>query len=136
MALGIMSFCLFALLGLLPISLTTIKNASEETAGINMVSTIVSDLKSTPASAQNSTIYQVALPTASATVNQSTVIYLDQAGAALPTASTSGARYKVTVTLTPPTAQNTITGLAKLSWPAQAANPSPAVEVFFELNRN
>jgi len=131
-----MSFCLVALLGLLPLSLITIKNASEETTGINIVSTIVSDLKSTPSTAQSSPIYQLALPAMNASVSQSQVLYVDQAGAVLTNASSAGARYKVTVTLSPPTAQNTVTGLAKLSWPAQAANPSPAVEVFFALNRN
>ncbi len=136
LALAIMSFCLIVLLGLLPLSLATIKNASEETTGINVVSTVVSDLKSTPATAQTSPTYQLSLPTATSSGNQSQTIYLDQSGGALPNATSAGARYKVTVTLSPPSLQNTITGLAKLSWPAQAVNASPAVEVFFALNRS
>jgi uncharacterized protein (TIGR02598 family) len=136
LALAIMSFCLIVLLGLLPLSLATIKNASEETSGINVASMVVSDLKSTPSTNSASSTYGLTLPTATAMASQAQVIYLDQAGGKLANATSAGARYKVTVTLSPPSAQNTIAGLAQLSWPAQAVNNSPAVEVFFALNRS
>jgi uncharacterized protein (TIGR02598 family) len=134
-ALAIMSFCLIILLGILPVSLTTIKNASEETAGINAISTIVSDLKSTPPAASVSPNYQLALPTPQSGANRQ-VIYIDQAGAVLASANTSGARYKVTVTMGSPSLQNTVSGVAQVSWPVQAATPTETVEASFALNRN
>jgi uncharacterized protein (TIGR02598 family) len=134
-ALAITAFCLIILLAILPVSLTTIKNASEETAGINVISTIVSDLKSTPATTNVSPNYQIALPTTISGANQQ-VIYIDQAGALLAGANTSSARYKVTLTMSSPTLQNTINGVARASWPAQAAAPTDTVEASFALNRN
>ncbi len=134
-ALAITSFCLVILLAILPVSVTTIKNASEETAGINVISTIVSDLKSTPAATSVSPNYQLAVPTTVSGGNQQ-VIYIDQAGAVLPGANSSGVRYKVTVTMASPTLQNTIKGVATVSWPALAATPTDTVEASFALNRN
>jgi uncharacterized protein (TIGR02598 family) len=136
LALGIMSFCLMALMALLPLGLNTIKNASEETAGINIVSNVVADLRSTPAASQTSPTYQIALPAPTATGNQPQVLYLDQAGGVLASGSSPDARYKVTITLSTPSLQNTITGNARLSWPARAVKSPATVEVFFALNRN
>ncbi|MEI8340476.1 MAG: Verru_Chthon cassette protein B [Verrucomicrobiota bacterium] len=133
MALGIMSFCLVILLGLLPVSLTTLQNASEETAGINIISTIITDLKSTPVTSGTSSTYQLTFPTAPGGGNQALTMYFDKAGGVT---KSIDARYKVTVTLSPPTLQNTITGIARVSWPAMAVNPTSAVEVFLALNRN
>jgi len=133
LALAITSFCLIVLLGILPVSLTTIKNASEETAGINVISTIVSDLKSTPSTNAASLVYGLALPTAGASV---TNFVVDPSGQMLSGVNASGAQYKVTVTMDGPTSQNTITGVARVSWPAQAVTPTATVESFFALNRN
>ena len=127
-ALAIMSFCLIVLLALLPISLSTIKDASEETAGINVISTVVSDLKATPTADTSSPNYKLTLADA-----KPQTIYVDQAGKV---ASASVARYLVTVTLSSPTDQNTINGVASVSWPAQAAKPAATVESFFALNRS
>ena len=136
LALAVMSFCLIVLLGILPVSMTTIKNSSDETAGINVISTIVSDLQSTPATTNVSPNYQLPLPTALSGGNQAQVLYTDGAGARLSGANTSGARYKVTIILGNPTQQNTVNGVAQASWPAQAAVPTSTVETYFALNRN
>ena len=133
LALAIMSFCVIVLLAILPVSLTSIKNATEETAGINVISTIVSDLKSTPVTNAASSIYHLTLPTAAATTK---TFVVDQAGAVLAGANASGARYSVTITFNAPTAQNTVTGMAKVTWPAQAAIPIGTVESYFSINRN
>lgn len=131
LALAIMSFCVIVLLAILPVSLTSIKNATEETAGINVISTIVSDLKSTPATNTTSTIYHLTLPTSTGSTNN---FIVDQSGAILAGANASGARFSVTVTFNPTT--NIVTGLARVTWPAQVAAPVGTVESYFSLIRN
>jgi len=136
LAIGILSVSVAVIVGLLPVSLTTLQNASEESAGINIISTIISDLKSTPASTGTSSTYQLTFPTALTGGNQAQTLYFDQVGGLLAGPGSAGSRYKATVTLGTPSLQNTITGIARVSWPAQAANPTSSVEIFLALNRN
>ena len=49
LALGVAAFCLLAVLGLLPVGVQTNRNASSQTIASNIIATVVSDLRTTPA---------------------------------------------------------------------------------------
>jgi uncharacterized protein (TIGR02598 family) len=54
LALGVAAFCLLAVLGLLPVGVQTNRNASSQTIASNIIATVVSDLRTTPAVAMTS----------------------------------------------------------------------------------
>lgn len=48
LALGIAAFCLIAVLGLVPVGVQTNRNATSQTAAINILSSVVSDIRASP----------------------------------------------------------------------------------------
>jgi uncharacterized protein (TIGR02598 family) len=133
-ALGIVSFCLIAILGLLPAGLNTNKASVQQNAAANLASLIASDLRSTPATTNRSTCYGLELP-AGGTGNKS--VLLDESGAVASDAAS--AVFLATVTVVAPASGVTASSARILiTWPAAAdiTKASGSFETVVGLNRN
>jgi hypothetical protein len=130
LSLGVMSFCLLTLFGLLPTGLNSNYAAIAQSSAINVISSIHSDLKATPKSVAASSCLSLPLD------KDSAAIYLNADG----TLDTKAkARYRAMVYLKPGTGKGATTGRIVVSWPAQQDNVKLAagmVETFIALDRN
>jgi uncharacterized protein (TIGR02598 family) len=145
LALGIGSFCLIALLGLLSVGLKSDIAATEETTAINIATALINDLQTTPkvtGVTGTSTLYQLALP-ASGSVSNPAAFIVNQVGQ-VPKSGDPTGRYLVTVTMTAP--QNGVSGAGqvqpvfvdiRISWPVAASlqNAVGSMETFTALDR-
>jgi len=149
LALGIASFCLLILLGMLPVGLNSNKSSREETAALNVVSRISADLQSLPkgktSGGDNWSIDGLTIPEAGESAKALTVYYSDT----LPNFQNTidrTTRYRITAKLTPPanisgTAQHTTTYVhLTVSWPPQldptTVRPAGSVTTLIALDRN
>ena len=102
LALGVTSFCLVAILGLLPIGLNTSKAAFEEAAANNILLSAAVDLRSTPATSprgQSISSEQFGIPLPENPVSQSSLtktVYLSDDGTMQPTLS-GDSHYRLSV---------------------------------------
>ena len=130
LALGVAAFCLLALFGLIPVSMQTNRNATNQTAATSIIAGVVADLRATPTA--NSTSAQFGI-----TFGTNATLYFDGAGQAT-TLPTTNSRYQLNVTWNnaPPT------GLQyadlKVTWPATVtpANATGSTEIFAAFDRN
>jgi len=143
MALGVVSFCLLALCGLLPIGLRTNQASVEQTVANGIFSSVIADLRATPMasgtlSGTSTQQFAIPIPAGPTTPGTSTLYFT---GDGQVTSSQSLARYLLTVTFVSNKSSTVRTAtLANmvLSWPA-AANPSLAngsAQTFVALDRN
>jgi uncharacterized protein (TIGR02598 family) len=134
LALGVAAFCLIALFGLLPIGVQTNRNATSQTAAINIMAAVVADLRATPTFNTASTQFGI-------TFGTNRTLYFDGSGqfATLiaPISPTPfQPRYQLNVTW------SGSTGLryadVKVTWPAAAtlANATGSAEIFAAFDRN
>ena len=98
LALGVASFCLIALFGLLPIGLNSNEASTQQTIAATLASSVAADLRANPTSAKSP---HFQFDRTSSTI-QGAFIGLD-GGTPAPAPGTT-AQYRVTVWLTPPTA--------------------------------
>ena len=147
LALGIASFCLIAVFGLLPTGLNSIKASLAQTAATNLLTAIDADLRAAPnpapgGTAQTSMQFGIAIPAAGGTATSADspiTKLIDEKWQVVNTAS--DARYLLSVWMTPSSAANpkqaTIVRLL-LTWPAAAtaARATGSVETVIALNRN
>ncbi|MBA2436262.1 MAG: hypothetical protein H0V54_14495 [Chthoniobacterales bacterium] len=128
LALGIASFCLIAVFGLLPVGVQSNQAASSQTAAASILRSVVADLR---VAAPGGTSPQYAIP-----IGTNTTLFLDGNGTLV---DVNQARYRVTVVF-PPTTANSFFTTIKLSWPAPAdpstVTPAGYVETFAALNRS
>ena len=130
LALGIAAFCLIAVFGLLPVGLTNNQNSTEQTTAANIVTAVVADLRSTPATSGTSQMYQIPIPAAGSTATGPYHLYFDGGGAPDATASqsnpapyvASSSIFRVSVAFAPPAVNaKTATPVRILvTWPAPA----------------
>ena len=131
LALGVAAFCLLAVLGLLPVGVQTNRNASSQTIASNIIATVVSDLRTTPAVAMTSPEFAI-------TFDAEKTLFFDASGQALPSLS-ADSRYRLNVTW-----NSAPTGLRyavlKVTWPAEVdpatTPPGGSVEIFAAFDRN
>jgi uncharacterized protein (TIGR02598 family) len=131
LALGVAGFCLVAVLGLLPVGVQTNRNASSQTAVSNIIATVVSDLRTTPAAAMISPEFAI-------TFDAEKTLFFDASGKASPSLS-ADSRYRLNVTW-----NSAPTGLhyavLKATWPAgvdpATTPPGGSVEIFAAFDRN
>ena len=131
LALGVAAFCLIAVLGLLPVGVQTNRNASSQTAVSNIIATVVSDLRTTPAAATTSPEFAI-------TFDAEKTLFFDASGKASPSLS-ADSRYRLNVTW-----NSAPTGLhyavLKATWPAEVdpatTPPGGSVEIFAAFDRN
>jgi len=117
-ALGIISFGLIAILGLLPRGLSLVKESADESAAINILGKITAELQS------------VTNPTAN---NSSTNVF-DAGGKKLVATSSPDAIYKA-VTLVHTNSPPRMATI-QISWPANAAKPTGTVDAIVSLANN
>jgi type II secretory pathway pseudopilin PulG len=143
-ALGVASFCLIAVFGLLPVGIQTNRNATSQTAATGILASVIADLRATPKppTLNSSSQYKV-------TFGTSTTLYFDSAGrcsidlngSTKPDGSgwspNLQTRYQLNVTFP------WNSGLAygadlKVTWPAAAtqATASGSSEIFAAFDRN
>ena len=154
LALGVVSFCLVTLFGLIPIAVQTNRNATSQTRATNILSSAVSDLRAapvprpTPGSVQ-STLYRITIPASAGPSPQ--IRYFDSegrcstdlAGSTRPDGSSWSpaiqTRFQLTITFTTPAVATTYADL-KVIWPPAVISPAPlpsgSVEIFAALDRN
>ena len=153
LALGVAAFCLLAILGLLPVGLTSNRNAIEQTAAAGIATGIFADLRATPfTSGSNGTSprYKIPVPaTGTATHN----LFLREDGSAAGTLATDALdkdavpaqnpRYRVTIVFTVPPAKTSYFGVnsptatqgkatiarVMLTWPAVADGKTASAPV-------
>ncbi len=131
LALGVAAFCLIAVLGLLPVGVQTNRNASSQTAVSNIIATVVSDLRTTPAAAMTSPEFAI-------TFDAEKTLFFDASGQASPSLSTDS-RYRLNVTWNAaPTGLHY--AVLKATWPAEVdpatTPPGGSVEIFAAFDRN
>ncbi len=145
LALGVASFCLLTVFGLIPIAVQTNRNATSQTAATNIMAAVVADLRATlrTPGTWTGTSSQFCIP-----LGTSRVLYFDSEGrcSSNPAGSTSPCgvpwvpplqpRYQVNVTF--PSAGNSTYADLKVTWPAAAtpANASGSTEILAALDRN
>jgi uncharacterized protein (TIGR02598 family) len=152
LALGIASFCLVALLGLIPVGLNSNMTAIEQTSANAVLSAIVADLRATQSSPTNQSVtsatYNIAIPPNPVSEPSGTTLYFDSTGRFHRTKEPTS-RYRVDVVFPANTsgatsAASTSSDRAatlvnmEISWPAQAAreNAIGVARVFSALDRN
>lgn len=141
LALGVATFCLIAILGLLPVGINSNQASIEQTAAASLARALVADLRATPKTNpptdQTSPEYQIVIPAAGTATR---TIFLRQDGMAAASEGVDAAsnaspnlnpRYRATLVFVAPedTSQKIATTVRILiTWPAMAdktANASP-----------
>jgi uncharacterized protein (TIGR02598 family) len=131
-ALGVAAFCLLAVFGLLPVGEQTSRNATSQTAAINILGNVVADLRATPNALMTSAQYNLTFGTPQ-------ILYFDGLGrvAALPS---STSRYQLNVSYPPgsPSTKAPTYVTLTVTWPAQAApaNAQGSVSMFAAIDRH
>lgn len=142
-AIGVATFCLVAIFGLLPIGISSNQTSAEQTAATNILTAVSADLRSAPnpsprGSAQTSLVFKIPIPAAGATASAvPTTIYISEDGQ--PAASAVAARYQMNLWMTPPvTGRGATIVRAHVSWPPTApiATAAGFVETLIALDRN
>jgi type II secretory pathway pseudopilin PulG len=129
LALGVMAFCLVAVLGLLPVGLANNRNSIQQTAATSILSSVAADLYATSGTVTQSSQYRVRL-------SGSTTLYFDNTG----TTQKNAALYQLsTIAIPQYSGSQSIYCNLKVTWPV-AQNPtqppSGTVEIFIALNRH
>lgn len=151
LAVGIAAFCLMAVFGLMPAGVQTNRNATSQTAAINILSGVVSDMRTsaigTPGAAQSS-LYKIVIPVRGSIGVPQTRYFdgegrcsTDLAGSIRPDGSAWAppivTRYLLSVSFPSGAAGITYADL-KVTWPAAAApgNASGSAETLAAFDRN
>jgi uncharacterized protein (TIGR02598 family) len=151
LAMGVASFAMLAIFGLLPVGLSSNQTSIQQTQAINIATAIVADMTQVPSAsaiaASSGTLnaissqYGINVNVPPSTSSTSTSFYVD--GSGVRQSSAAAARYHVSLTLTAmpaltgttPSRQST-NGMLTLAWPAAAVKPLNQVSVFVALDRN
>jgi uncharacterized protein (TIGR02598 family) len=132
LSLGVMSICLLAVLGLLPIASQTNRSAAADTAAASIAAAILADIRATPKTGTSS--IQFAVP-----FNSNSVLFFDADGQAATTLNSNSIyRAEVAFPINPSGANAATFVHVKVSWPAAAspANAAGRTEMFTATNRN
>ncbi|MDX2080289.1 MAG: hypothetical protein SFU53_05850 [Terrimicrobiaceae bacterium] len=133
-ALGVVAFCLVALIGLLPASLRIQQSATQSTAAINLISGIAADLRLARTNLP-SPVYSIQLPAPAgqAVTNR---FFIDGAGRRsdqlVDQSGLGGSRYRVQIVIEPPVDSHFLPSTAWIlvTWPPAATqNPAGHAEV-------
>jgi hypothetical protein len=151
LALGIAAFCLIAVFGLMPVGVQTNRNATSQTAAIAILTSVVSDMRTTARVSPGgriSSLYNIIIPPIGSTGLPQTRYFdgdgrcsIDLAGSVRPDNSSWNppiqTRYQLNVSY-----PLNVSGLTyvdiKVIWPAAAvpANASGSAETFAAFGRN
>jgi uncharacterized protein (TIGR02598 family) len=130
LALGVATFCLTSVFGLVPIGLTTNQNSSQQTTAAGIATAVSADLRGTPAANGTTSRFQIPVPS-SAALNQVHTLFFSQGGTpapgstvdSLPVASGSNpSLYQATITFNAdPNSPKVFKVWILVTWPALAA---------------
>jgi type II secretory pathway pseudopilin PulG len=139
LALGVATFGLLAVTGMLLVGLTNNQASIQQTAAINLATQIIADLRQAPSAAaiaSGSGLSAKSPKYAIDTTGTGSTIYLDESG--LVQAGPTDSRFKAVIALTQPASgqRGATYGSVTLSWPAPASIPLGTVTVFVALDRN
>lgn len=117
-ALGVASFTMVSILGMLPIGLSNSRSSTAQTGAMNLITAIAADLKATGAGATATPRFAIAT---NATGGQT--YYFNEEGT-VSTALAPDSRYKASVqAVWTPSTHETVQRVT-ISWPAQASAPN------------
>lgn len=148
LALSLASFCVVTLLGLLPIALRNFQQADNQSAMVNLATSVAQDLNSTAQSAnvENSSLYALSIPSSGGSSTSPQTIFVDASGDPTTGPNYAGALYRVTVAFVPPaTGSKTATSAQiMITFPAQVnfstgawpTNYMSMLQMSVSLNRN
>ncbi len=152
LALGVASFCLVAVMGLVPLGIDIGQAASDQTAAGSILTHVLADLRATPmtsppGAAANSVQYTLPIPASAATGAAGAPVFRYFGSSAeqfsiAPSADTS--RYRLTATFLPSAGGRAATEVSLVvSWPARVdptnaatGTPTGRVQIFAALDRN
>ena len=137
LALGVVVFCLIAMLGLLAVGTSTTKSSIEETRVTNILGAIDTDLEAARSTATNSSIYGIQFPAAGSSAGTQTTVSLDENGQVIASGSTNAPRYLLNAYAAQPASHPETVVRLVISWPAAApvTNAPGRVETVVALNR-
>jgi uncharacterized protein (TIGR02598 family) len=117
-ALGIAGFCLVALLGLLPTSLKSAKNTTDQTGAATLLDSIAMDLRNTPVGNTNTPLYGITLTAVGTNppTTNGTNIFFNEDGSMTNTKTALSTRYGVLLNQTNPNSTTTIVQI-QIYWP-------------------
>jgi uncharacterized protein (TIGR02598 family) len=132
LALGVAAISLLAIFGLLTTGLQINHTSIEQTASVQILTSVATDLRATPPTTSTSLQFGIIIPT-------NTTRFFDASGQSS-TTLTNVSRYRMVVTFLPNSGGRTATRLhLRITWPAGAdpANGNTrASEMFVALDRN
>ena len=145
LALGVASFAMLAIFGLLPVGLQSSQTSTQQTLATNIATAILADMTQVPSAsaiaASSGTLSSISSEygidvTKSYSSTAPKQFYVDATGA--PQASATTARYRVSLTLVQSgtNSRQADNGMITIAWPAAAQNPLDKVSVFVALDRN
>ena len=147
-ALGVASFCLVAVFGLLPLALSSNQTAIEQTTADGILSSVISDLRATPPTvpvggAADSRQFAINIPAAGGGGMAAQTIYFNGEQQLV---AQGDARYRLTITFLPTPVGGGVRAascaILQISWPAGVdpsagkAKPAGSVSTFVALDRN
>ena len=134
LALGIISFGLIAIMGLVPKGLGIVKESADEAAALNILAAVSSDLQCVGSNTTNSTIYQIPVNSVNSGKR-----YFDIDGNWLgisATISTDAAVYALSWTIQLRSLQGPRVAFMSIAWPAKATQPLGSVDCVLVLPGN
>jgi uncharacterized protein (TIGR02598 family) len=137
MALGVSTFCLLAIFGLLPVGMKSNQAAIEQTVANGILSAAAADLRATacPAGlAVTSQQFGLSIPASSS--SNTSVLYFSETGKS-ETAQNAASRYRLTASFSSDTSSATNVSLI-VSWPPslKPAEAAGSCQIFLALDRN
>lgn len=131
LALGIASFSMISIMGLLPVGLGNNRSSTAQTGAMNLITAIAADIRSTPPASSLSPRYSIVTDNAT-----TQTFYFDEQGT-IATRPQAISRYKALVQAVWRPSTNETVHRVTVSWPAQAASiASQSVEVVVPLAKN
>ena len=132
LALGIISFGLIAIMGLIPKGLGIVKESADEAAALNILAAVSADLQCVGSNTTASKSYQIPVQTVNSGKG-----YFDSDGNWLGNSAVSSeAVYVLSWTIQARSLQSPPVASLSISWPAKAALPLGSVDCILVLPRN
>ena len=132
-ALGIAAVSLIAIFGLLPIGAQTNRNATSETAAVNIFAAVTADMRATPNALTTSGQYHIIFGTAQ-------TFYFDDLGGFIANTPAATSKYRLDISYPPTGGLTRAPTYVKLTltWPAQAdpANAIGTKQLFAAFDRH
>ena len=111
LALGVMAFCIVPVFGLLPVGINSNQTSLNQTRAASVAANLCADVRGTALTNTKSPRFGVDVADAG-----SQTLYFTEAGDAVTTATAFNARYRVSVTVTPPPTAGTASAAQGATW--------------------